>query len=198
MRRAQGRTWVSWLLLSSFCWAGSLASTVPLPVKNRARQRDDVALVGIMCSQMLTVLQVFGLWDLLSVQWPQPFATMVKFAAALTFRLEFLNVGCLGPMTPFAQYTFTAFAFFFLASFMVTLHLLRWLVLRIARVRPRFAHWKPSLVGALGSILMTLFIAVSSAILAPLRCERTANSAILPASRPVGMPTPDLNTGTWL
>ena len=146
-----------------------------IATENRARQRDDVALVGIMCGQMLTVFQVFGLWNLLSVQWPQPFATMVKFAAALNFRLEFLNVGCLGSLAPLAQFTFTAFAFFFLASFMVTLHLLRWLVQRIARVRPRFAHWKPSLVGALGTILMTLFIAVSSAILAPLRCDAHPN-----------------------
>ena len=142
-----------------------------IATENRAKQKDSVALIAIMCSQLLTVFQMLGLFNLLSVQWPEPFATMVKLGTVLNFRLEFLNVGCVGPMSALAWYMFTAFASVFLVIFMVVLHSLRWMAFRFSRIRHWFVHWRPSLVGAVGTIFVAVFILVSSTILAPLRCD---------------------------
>ena len=42
---------------------------------------------------------------------------------------------------------------------------------RFSRIRRRFVHCRPSLVGAVGTIFVAVFLSVSSTILAPLRCD---------------------------
>ena len=78
-------------------------------------------------------------------------------------------------MPALAKYMLTAFAFVFLVMFMIVLHSLRWLAFRFSCIRRKFVHWRSSLVGAVGTIFMAVFISVSSSILAPLRCELHPN-----------------------
>lgn len=139
---------------------------------NRAKEKDSFALVLIIGSQLVTVLQMLGVCSLLSVVWPEPFATILSMTSLLNFRTEILNMGCVVSMTVLARYTFTAVGFLFLVLVMIVLHLLHVLIFHFTMFRARrFGRFTPALTSAVGTIFMTAFISVSSAIVAPFQCD---------------------------
>ena len=55
---------------------------------SRAKRRDSFALLSIVCSELVSLFQMLGVLNALSVVWPEPFATMVKLGTITNLRLE--------------------------------------------------------------------------------------------------------------
>merc|ERR1719284_2224327 len=119
--------------------------------------------------QMMNVLE-------LSVEWPDPFAAILSFVSVFNFRWELLNYGCVLPVPAFTRYVLTVFSFLVLLLLMLSIHLFHVLVFHWAKFKARqFREFSPVLIGAVGTIFTTVFISVSSAVAAPLLCEKHPN-----------------------
>ena len=103
--------------------------------ENRAKKMDSFALVSIVCSQFVTLFQMLGVLNTLSVAWPEPFATIVEMGSLMNFKLEVLNVGCVLSTTPLHRYVANAFAFVVLTLCMVGCHFLHVMVFHFAQFR---------------------------------------------------------------
>ena len=137
---------------------------------NKAKRRGSAVFLTILCSQMFTVFQMMGIFDLISVSWPQPFATIVSIGSLLNFRLEVVNVGCVVSMTSLARYMLTAFGFVMTGVAVILIHCARVLVTRV-----QILDSKSALIGGLGATSMGFFISVSSFMFAPFECVRHPN-----------------------
>ena len=143
---------------------------------NVAKEATAAVLVAIVGSQILTVLQMMGVLEILTVEWPEPFAAVLQIASLLNFRVEVLNMGCVLPVSSLTRYVATAFGFSLLLLVMFAFHLLRLLFFHWEKCKSARCHdFTPSLIGAVGTIFMTVFIAVTSAIFSPFQCEGHPN-----------------------
>lgn len=166
-----------WLLaLAAIVLVGVLACVyVSIARENRATEKMVVALAAIVVSQMLTMLQMMNVLEL-SVEWPDPFATILSFVSVFNFRWELLNYGCVFPVPAFTRYVLTVFSFLVLLLLMLSIHIFHVIVFHWAKFKARqFREFSPVLIGAVGTIFMTVFISVSSAVAAPLLCEKHPN-----------------------
>ena len=62
-------------LIADLCVVGVFAIVFAYYVvakENRARQKDSIALITIMGIQMVTTLQILGVFGLLLISWPNP------------------------------------------------------------------------------------------------------------------------------
>ena len=88
----------------------------------------SVTFVSIICTQFVTLFQMLGVLDTLSVAWPGPFAIILETGSLLNFRLEVLSVGCIVTAPPLYRYVGNAFFFAVLTADMVVIHFVRVLV----------------------------------------------------------------------
>ena len=140
--------------------------------ERRAKKRDSFLLVSIVCTQFVTLFQMFGVLNTLSVSWPEPFATIVKLGTIMNFRLEVLNVGCVLSTPPLHRYAANVFMFVPLTLCMVCCHFVHAIVFHFNEFRgARFRQFMPALFGAIGTVFMSVYISLCSAIVQPLRCD---------------------------
>ena len=68
------------------------------------RQKDSIALITIMDNQMVTTLQILGVFGRLLISWPEPFATVLAISSLVNLELDSLNFGCVVPGDPVLAY----------------------------------------------------------------------------------------------
>ena len=140
--------------------------------ENQAKKMDSFAFVSIVCSQFVTLFQMLGVLNTLSVAWPEPFATIVEMGSLMNFRLEVLNMGCILSTPPLQRYVANAFAFVVLTLCMVACHFLHVMVFHFAQFRrARLRQFTPALFGAVGTVFNAVYISVCSAVVQPLQCN---------------------------
>ena len=143
---------------------------------SRAKRRDSFALLSIVCSQLVSLFQMLGVLNALSVVWPEPFATIVKLGTITNFRLEVLNLGCVLSTPPLHRYTANVFMFVPLTLCMVCCHFVHTMVFHFDQfTRAHFQQFASTLFGAVGTVFMSIFISVCSAIAQPLQCDMHPN-----------------------
>ena len=126
---------------------------------SRAKRRDSFALLSIVCSQLVSLFQMLGVLNALSVVWPEPFATIVKLGTITNFRLEVLNLGCVLSTPPLHRYTANVFMFVPLTLCMVSYHFVYTMVFHFAQfTRGHFRQFASTLFGAVGTVFMSIFI----------------------------------------
>ena len=144
--------------------------------ENRAKNNDHVVIFTTLVSQLVTVLQMMGVCNLLSVAWPQPFSSILSFASILNLKLEVLNVGCVVGMKVATRYAATALGFVVLLVVMCVLHFSHMILFHFREMLSgKWKKFRPAFVGGLGSIMMLCYISVVATICAPLRCEGHPN-----------------------
>ena len=144
--------------------------------ENKAKRKDVFTLCAIIGSQLVTIFQMQGVLQALSVIWPEPFATLVDFGALMNFRLDVLNVGCVVSVSPSHRFVGTTSSFIALILCMFVFHMLHILVRQCRDVRrARLRQFTPSLLGPVGTVFMAVFISVSSGIFEPLQCDLLPN-----------------------
>ena len=140
--------------------------------ENQAKKMDSFAFVSIVCSQFVTLFQMLGVLNTLSVAWPEPFAAIVEMGSLMNFRLEVLNMGCILSTPPLQRYVANAFAFVVLTLCMVACHFLHVMVFHFAQFRrARLRQFTPALFGAVGTVFNAVYISVCSAVVQPLQCN---------------------------
>ena len=78
--------------------------------ENQAKKMESFAFSSILGSQVVSLLQMLGALQTLSVTWPEPVATVVEMGSLMNFKLEVLNLGCVVSMPPLIDYIANAFA----------------------------------------------------------------------------------------
>ena len=141
-----------------------------------AKKKDSFAFLSIVGSQLVTLLQMFGVLKTLTVAWPEPFATIVEVGSLMNFRLEILNIGCVVSTPPLYRFVGNAFAFVALILGMVVCHLLHVMLFQFAQFRrAHFRQFSPALFGAVCTVFMAVYISVCSAVVQPLQCDSHPN-----------------------
>ena len=164
--------WVCWLAPSSWFSQVSGACTVFMRREQRTKTTKTVTFVSIVASQFVTMFQMLGVMNMLSVAWPEPFATVIEMASVLNFKLEVLNVGCVVTTPPLHRYVANAFTFVVLTLCMVAIHLVHVTIFHFAQVRRAgIRQFTPALFGAVGTVFMAVIISICSAIVQPLQCD---------------------------
>ena len=171
---------LSFLVLAFLCLLVVLSCIYYfVATEDRAKEKGSVALIAIMWSQFVTVLQMMGVFDQLSVTWPATFATILNLANLFNLRLDMLNVDCVVPWPPVARYVGAAFGFVSLLVIMVALHISFVVLFRARQLRVAgLAEFVPALVGAIGTISMSFIISVCTTIFAPFQCEAHPNGEL--------------------
>ena len=90
--------------------------------ENRAKQKESIALVAIMVSQIVTAVQVLGVFDLLLVMWPEPFASVLAFGSLLHFDYNVLSPSCVVSTSPLMTYGMTVFGFVLVFAILILIH----------------------------------------------------------------------------
>ena len=104
-----------------------------IATENRARQKDSAALIAIIVSQVVTAIQVLGILDLLSVQWPEPFASILAMSSLLHFNLDVLSPNCVMSTPALMSYCMSLFAFVLLLTVLILIHFVSVIVFFRAR-----------------------------------------------------------------
>ena len=144
--------------------------------ENVAKRKGVYTLLAIIGSQFITIFQMVGALKALAVEWTEPFATLVELGSVMNFKLEILNLGCVVSTSPIHRYIGNIFSVTGLVACILLYRLLHLLTLR-CRSRTRFQEtWRSSSVfGAVGTVFMTIFISVTTAIFQPLQCDSHPN-----------------------
>ena len=106
--------------------------------ENRASAKDSLVLLTIMASQVIASLQLLGVFDILLVIWPEPFATVLKLGNLLNLDMEALNVNCVVSHTELVKYVGTLFGFVVLLATIAVVHVLFVLIVHGGRFRERW------------------------------------------------------------
>ena len=93
-----------------------------IAMDNRAKQKEPVALLIVTGVQAVTVVQILGVFDVLTIEWPKPFNSMLNFASLFKLKMLTLNVGCVSAMTDLTEYILTALGVGGLVLAMVGIH----------------------------------------------------------------------------
>ena len=104
-----------------------------IATENRARQKDSAALIAIIVSQVVTAIQVLGILNLLSVQWPEPFASILAMSSLLHFNLDVLSPNCVMSTPALMSYCMSLFAFVLLLTVLILIHFVSVIVFFRAR-----------------------------------------------------------------
>lgn len=161
------------LLVGAFVlgFLGLLAAYRVLDSENRARQTASVVLMTIVTSQILTAWQMLGVFDLISVTWPEPFATVVALGSIQSLDINLLHVTCVTSASALVTYCGKLFGFVLVLVVLFGTHTLHVLFYHGGRFRKRHT----SFLCCVGTVIMAVFISLSAAIFAPVQCEEHPN-----------------------
>ena len=116
-----GQPWLM-ALAALFLLVGLCVVYFLIAKEDRAKEKNSVALIAIIVSQVVTAMQVLGILNLLLVVWPEPFASVLVASSVLHFDLDVLSPNCVVSMPALMSYGMTVFGFVVLLSVLVLIH----------------------------------------------------------------------------
>ena len=127
-----GQPWLM-ALAALFLLVGLCVVYFVTATENRAKQKDSCTLIAILVSQVVTAMQMLGIFDYLLVEWPEPFASFVVLSSNLNFNLDVLSPNCVVSTPALMSYGITVFGFVILLSLLILIHCVSVLVFFKAR-----------------------------------------------------------------
>jgi len=138
---------------------------------SRATQRQGLVLMGLMASQMVTLLQYFGVIADLAIDWTDPLSGMLSFMDIFSFNISIFHPSCISGMTALARYAVNLLGVFVCFLIVLCIHFLT----VIFRYNRNWGKAFPSLVGVLGTVVLTFNVSIVATMLAPLQCNPHPN-----------------------
>lgn len=135
--------------------------------ENRAKQRQSTVLITLVFGQMVTVVQQLGIIGTLSVTFPEPILSLLQWSHLAVIDIDVLRFDCVAQLTPVLVYLSKICVF---ASAFVALALSYIVVTLVERGARQLKLRLSSLICALGTLFMTVFISITSVILEPMVC----------------------------
>mmetsp|Transcript_58431 Transcript_58431/g.167702 ORF Transcript_58431/g.167702 Transcript_58431/m.167702 type:complete len:1388 (-) Transcript_58431:294-4457(-) len=139
--------------------------------EDRARQSYSGWLITMVLGQSLSNMQLVGAVSKISVPWPEPARSCMKFLKGLAFDPEILRLGCVASFSAIDLYMLRLCTLPLGIAVLVCTHL----VVATLRYGGRLRERLGVLVGSMGVVVMSLFITICSWILSPFRCTRNPN-----------------------
>eukprot|EP00971_Amphidinium_carterae_P283542 5628787-Amphidinium_carterae.1 len=141
-----------------------------LDTQNRATQSHAFLMFTIAMAQLVTVAQLLGVVSMLPLEFKDPVKSLIGSLSFVTFNVEVLRLSCVGSYTPLQLYIFKVFLIFLTIAVMTIIHF----CFIICRGRKLKSKWY-ALIGAIGTLFMAMYIAVTAAVLEPLQCVQHPN-----------------------
>jgi len=116
-----GQPWLI-ALAALFLLVGLCVVYFLIATEDRAKQKNSVALIAILVSQVVTAMQMLGILDLLLLTWPEPFASILALSSILHFDLDVLSPNCVVSTPALMSYGMTVFGFVLLLSLLIFIH----------------------------------------------------------------------------
>jgi hypothetical protein len=126
----------------------------------------SLLLVAISGSQVVAAIQVLGVISNMTIDWDEPFLTLLDIAKLVTFNIDILRPGCIATFTPTSKYVGSMAIVFIGLAAMLLLFVVSVVIIHKGRFRERL----PILINSLGTIAMTFFISIVSTSMNPLQC----------------------------
>eukprot|EP00971_Amphidinium_carterae_P255153 5065215-Amphidinium_carterae.1 len=142
-----------------------------IDTQNRATQSHALLLCAIAVGQLITVTQQLGIVGMLSMEFEEPINSFMKLLGLVAFNVEVIRFNCISSAGPVQRFTMKVFIIFVTIALMLVIHA----TFVIVKHRGAFRQRTSSLVGAVGSLFMVFYIAVTSTVLEPLQCQEHPN-----------------------
>ena len=105
-----------------------------MATESRAKQKESIAFVAIMVSQIVTAVQVLGVFDLLLVLWLEPFASILAFGSLLHYDFNMLSPSCVVSTSALMMYGMTVCGFILVFAILILIHCVSVLVFHGGRL----------------------------------------------------------------
>lgn len=134
--------------------------------EDRSKQNLTGVMLALVFGQQMTQIQNFSVISLLDIGWTNPVRTIIRFTRLFIFDIEILKPSCMVPLSPAGSYIARVTMALFAIPLIVVIHCFVVVFLH----RARFKESMPSLVGALGTVLLALNVSIMTSLLAPFQC----------------------------
>ena len=163
-----GQPWLM-ALAALFLLVGLCVVYFVIAREDRAKEKDSVALIAIIVSQVVTAIQVLGILDLLLVVWPEPFASFLVVSSVLHFDLDVLSPNCVVSMPALMSYGITVFGFVLMLSLLILIHCVSVIVFfggrcSEGRTIARSVDVPKRIVSSVGSSLESVCVALATQV----------------------------------
>jgi len=142
-----------------------------IDTEDKTKQTHSMLLVAISGGQMVTILQLLGVLDTMSLTIPEPLASVLQIMKLFAFDIQVLKLGCVTTLSTLQEYILKALLVLACLAVMLIIHVPYVLI----RHRGRFMSRMPTLIGCLGTVFMVFFISTVSVILQPFQCIANPN-----------------------
>lgn len=139
--------------------------------ENKSRQTHSLLFVVIVAGQTITIIQLLGVMSMFSMNFAEPFNSLLAFMKLFNFDVGVLEFGCVTTATPIGHYVLRICLVLISAAAMIFFHF----VFVMIRHRADFQGRRPVVIAALGTIFMAFFISTVATILAPFQCSANPN-----------------------
>mmetsp|Transcript_18178 Transcript_18178/g.42505 ORF Transcript_18178/g.42505 Transcript_18178/m.42505 type:complete len:720 (+) Transcript_18178:3-2162(+) len=126
-----------------------------------------ISILGLL----LTTLQQVGVVSLITLEWTEPLRTVVRAMRLLAFDIEFLRLGCVGPVRPLSLFVMRLLVIFIAIAVLLLSHGFLVLVFH----KGQFKKYRSTLVAAIGSVTTVFYISVITTMTGPLQCQAHPN-----------------------
>eukprot|EP00439_Symbiodinium_sp_Y106_P079824 s30_g18.t1 len=135
---------------------------------SRTGYPGHVLITALALGQFVTAFQQLLVIQQFEIVWGEPFHSIMQFAEFISLNLDMVSLQCYAP-GELSRYMLQTMLVPMITVVLAIIHGFYILSIRSTSAKPEM------LVGALGSIFITFFITLCSAILAPFRCHLHPN-----------------------
>lgn len=144
----------------------ALCLMVVLLTSNRVLQRNSTITCMITVGFAVTAVQAMGVFDKLSVTWPEPLSFILSAMSLISFDMEALQLQCTFQPNPLGVYGMRQLAL------PVSLLLLAVILFLKSKARGTVASYKVELLNTGGSLMQVLFISIVLSCAVPFMCYK--------------------------
>ncbi|CAJ1351250.1 unnamed protein product [Effrenium voratum] len=140
----------------------------------KVKQGSSLMIVALALNQLFVTCQLFSIVQQIGINWGEPIASWLAITEILTFKLDYISIGCVTPTHPVAQFATQTFFMLALCGVALLVHITVQIFLGWNRGLKQCWRWS-LLARTLGTLCMIFFISVCSSLLTPFRCNTHPN-----------------------
>jgi len=139
--------------------------------ERRGMHNENLLVLTSVFSVLITSMQQMGVISLISIEWRDPLKACLNALRLLTFDIEVLRLGCVGPVRPLQLYALRLTMIFIGIIVLFGIHFLRVAVFK----KFQFRKHRSTLVAAVGVVTTVFYTSVVTSMTLPMQCRQHPN-----------------------
>ena len=89
----------------------------------KVKQGSSLMIVALALNQLFVTCQLFSIVQQIGINWGEPIASWLAITEILTFKLDYISIGCVTPTHPVAQFATQTFFMLALCGVALLVHI---------------------------------------------------------------------------